>query len=78
MIGLTDFHQFISDVPGANDVYAALNNSIIDYNSKYAKAGKNIHPLIFEMNNDRDFKSHDALTRIVMMQMFLLQNVRRF
>jgi hypothetical protein len=78
MIGLTDFHQFISDVPGANNVYSALKTSINDYNSKYAKAAKNIHPLVFETENDRDFKSYDALTRIVIMQMFLLQNVRKF
>lgn len=74
MIGLTDFHQFIGDFPEAKNAYNALNKAVADYNSKYAKKGNNLHLLVFETANDKDFKSYDALSRIVMMQMFLLQN----
>jgi hypothetical protein len=77
MIGITDFHQVVTDNPTAKSTYDALMNAVDDYNNKYANAGSSVHRLVLETANDRDFKSYDALTRIVMVQMFLLQNQRR-
>jgi hypothetical protein len=78
MIGITDFHQVVSDYPAAKSAYDALIKAVDEYNAKYAKTGSNVHRIVFETENDRDFKSYDALTRIVMMQMFLLTNEKTF
>jgi hypothetical protein len=78
MIGITDFHQVLSDYPAAKNAYEALIKAVDDYNAKYAKAGSNVHRLVFETANDRDFKSYDALSRIVIIQQFLLVNEKSF
>ena len=77
MIGLTDFHQIIADYPSVSTVYEALKIAAKDYNMKYTKEGLGIHRIDIESPNDKDYKTYDALNRLVKLQLFLLQNERQ-
>lgn len=77
MIGNTDFKQILSDSSRAIAIYDALKLAVVDYNTKYVNVASGLHRIDIESQYDKDYKTYDALNRLVLLQMFLLQNQRK-